>query len=117
MGRILRRKLIDRPKSRTTDGETASEPQQGSSVPDKSSAASVGKQPMRAPVRYPGKRYVDMAAQFLREVRVELRKVTWPSRKQTIGSTIVVIVLVLIIAAFLGLVDTGLSGLVNVVLQ
>ncbi|MCP4628419.1 MAG: preprotein translocase subunit SecE [bacterium] len=55
--------------------------------------------------------------QFLREVRVELRKVTWPSRKQTVGSTVVVIVLVLIISAFLGVVDFGLSSLVQVVLQ
>jgi preprotein translocase subunit SecE len=28
--------------------------------------------------------------QFLREVKVELKKVTWPSRKQTVGSTVVV---------------------------
>lgn len=55
--------------------------------------------------------------QFLREVKVELKKVTWPSRKQTIGSTVVVIVLVMIISAFLGLVDMGLSSLVRVVLQ
>jgi len=55
--------------------------------------------------------------QFLREVKVELKKVTWPSRKQTIGSTLVVIILVMIISAFLGLVDMGLSSLVRVVLQ
>ncbi|CAB5100417.1 Protein translocase subunit SecE [Olavius algarvensis associated proteobacterium Delta 3] len=55
--------------------------------------------------------------QFLREVKVELKKVTWPSRKQTIGSTVVVIVLVIIISSFLGLVDMGLSSLVRVVLQ
>ena len=69
------------------------------------------------PVNFPGKQYVDTSIQFLREVRVELRKVTWPSRKQTIGSTIVVIVLVLIISIFLGAVDQGLSYLVNVVLH
>ena len=57
------------------------------------------------------------AAQFLREVKVELKKVTWPSRKQTIGSTAVVIVIVLIISLFLGLVDIGLSSLVRVILQ
>ena len=57
------------------------------------------------------------AAQFLREVKVELKKVTWPSRKQTIGSTAVVIVIVLIISLFLGLVDIGLSSLIRVILQ
>jgi preprotein translocase subunit SecE len=55
--------------------------------------------------------------QFLREVKIELKKVTWPSRKQTIGSTAVVIVLVLIISLFLGFVDIGLSNLIRVVLQ
>jgi preprotein translocase subunit SecE len=45
------------------------------------------------------------------------KKVTWPSRKQTIGSTVVVLVLVTIIAFFLGAVDIGLSSLVKLVLQ
>jgi preprotein translocase subunit SecE len=53
---------------------------------------------------------------FFREVRSELKKVTWPNRKQTAGSTVVVIILVFIIAAFLGLFDFGLSKLVQIVL-
>lgn len=55
--------------------------------------------------------------QFLREVRVELKKVTWPSRKQTVGSTIVVLILVLIISVFLGSVDFLLSTLFQTLLQ
>jgi preprotein translocase subunit SecE len=55
--------------------------------------------------------------QFLREVKVELKKVAWPSRKQTVGSTVVVIILVFIISAFLGVVDMVLSKLVQLVLQ
>ena len=55
--------------------------------------------------------------QFLREVKIELKKVTWPSRKQTVGSTAVVIILITIIAFFLGAVDIGLSALVKLVLQ
>ena len=55
--------------------------------------------------------------QFLREVKVELKKVAWPSRKQTLGSTAVVLILVFIISAFLGVVDMGLSSLVRLVLQ
>ena len=54
--------------------------------------------------------------QFLREVKVELKKVTWPTRKQTIGSTAVTIVLVMIISAFLGVVDFGLSKMIQVLL-
>jgi preprotein translocase subunit SecE len=56
------------------------------------------------------------AIQFLREVKVELKKVAWPTRKQTIGSTVVVIVLVMIISFFLGVVDIGLSSLIRVTL-
>ncbi len=54
--------------------------------------------------------------QFLREVRIELKKVTWPSRKDTIYATIVVLVCVFIFGFFLGLVDLGLSRLVRLVL-
>ena len=60
---------------------------------------------------------IQAAIQYLREVKIELKKVTWPSRKQTIGSTAVVIALVLIISMFLGAVDIGLSNLIRVVLQ
>ena len=63
------------------------------------------------------RRRFDRAVQFLREVKIELKKVTWPSRKQTLGSTVVVIVLVLIVSVFLGVVDVALSSLVRVVLQ
>ena len=55
--------------------------------------------------------------QFLREVKIELKKVTWPSRKETLASTAVVIILVIIISSFLGLVDMGLSNLIRFVLR
>ena len=60
--------------------------------------------------------FIQKGMEFLREVRVELKKVTWPSRKQTAGSTLVVIILVFILGAFLGLVDISLSKLVQIVL-
>lgn len=60
---------------------------------------------------------VQKSVQFLREVKIELKKVTWPTRKQTFGSTIVVIVLVMIISLFLGLVDVSLSKLMQAVLR
>ncbi|OEU45261.1 MAG: preprotein translocase subunit SecE [Desulfobacterales bacterium S7086C20] len=55
--------------------------------------------------------------QFLREVKIELKKVSWPSRKETMASTVVVIILVIIVSAFLGLVDVGLSSLIGVILH
>ena len=59
----------------------------------------------------------EVAMQFLREVRTELKKVTWPSRKDTLSGTVVVLVAVIIIALFLGIVDYGLSGLVKQLLR
>ena len=61
-------------------------------------------------------RYFGNWIQFLREVKIELSKVTWPSRKQTVGSTVVVIVFVFVIAFFLGMVDIGLSSLLRLIL-
>ena len=46
---------------------------------------------------------------FLRQVRQEVTKVTWPSRKETIISTIMVFVMVVIMAIFFFLVDQVLS--------
>jgi preprotein translocase subunit SecE len=62
------------------------------------------------------RKYLDISVQFLREVRVELKKVTWPSRKQTIGATTVVLLLVLLVSIFLGIVDFGLSSLIRLVI-
>lgn len=55
--------------------------------------------------------------QFLRDVRSELRKVTFPSRKETLASTIVVVVVVFIIAVYLGIVDFGLSLVLSSILK
>lgn len=56
------------------------------------------------------------ARQYLREVVYELRKVVWPSRKETIGTTSVVLVIVAISGVFLGIVDVILSRLVRLVI-
>jgi preprotein translocase subunit SecE len=54
--------------------------------------------------------------QFLKEAKVELKKVTWPTPKQTLASTSVVIVVVVIISLFLGVVDFGLSKIIRLAL-
>jgi len=46
---------------------------------------------------------------FLREVRLEMKKVTWPTRKEISGSTVVVIITVIIVAMYLGIVDNVLQ--------
>ncbi len=54
---------------------------------------------------------------FFNEVKVELKKVIFPSREEVIGSTKIVIITVLIIAIFLGLVDRIISKLVEMFLM
>ena len=63
------------------------------------------------------KQKFEAAKQFLREVKTELKKVTWPSRKDTLSGTLVVLVAVFIIAIFLGIVDSGLSNAVKELLK
>ena len=62
------------------------------------------------------KTIVARSMQFLRESRAELRKVTWPTPKEALASTSVVIVVVIIVSMFLGVVDFGLTKLVRLVL-
>jgi preprotein translocase subunit SecE len=55
-------------------------------------------------------------AKFLQEVRQEVARVTWPSRKETTVTTGMVFVMVFIAAVFFFLVDQALSHIVRVVL-
>ena len=48
--------------------------------------------------------------QFVLEARVELRKVFWPSRKETLNTTVVVLVFVAIASVFFWLLDLGLAS-------
>lgn len=52
------------------------------------------------------------ARRFLTEVRAELSRVTWPTRREVWATTIVVIVISVIIGLYLYLVDLSLSALV-----
>ena len=53
---------------------------------------------------------------FLQEVRREVGKVSWPSRKETTISTVMVFIFVTIAALFFFLVDQALAALVKLVL-
>ena len=61
--------------------------------------------------------YVAKVTTFLQEVQAETKKVTWPSRRDTLGSTLVVIVAVFVIAGFLGIIDFGLSLLIGTLIK
>ena len=54
---------------------------------------------------------------FLKEVKIELKKVVFPSREEVIDSTKIVVILVLIVSVFLGIIDLGLSTLIERILR
>jgi len=53
---------------------------------------------------------------FLQEVKEELGKVTWPTRKETVATAWVVIVIVLLISLYLGACDIILAKLMRLIL-
>ena len=60
---------------------------------------------------------ISKAVEFLRNVKIELKKVTWPGKKDAYGSTLAVIVLVLGVTLFLWGVDRLLSSAIGIVLR
>jgi preprotein translocase subunit SecE len=52
-------------------------------------------------------------SEFLKEVRLETKKVNWPSRKETIKYTLIIVGVSLIVAVFLGGLDFIFSLLLN----
>ena len=50
---------------------------------------------------------------FARESAIEVRKVVWPTRKETIQTTVTVFILVVLMAAFLWIVDVGFLWMVK----
>ena len=54
-------------------------------------------------------------AQFIQEVRQEMSRVTWPSRKETLTTTAMVFVMVFIAAGFFFLIDQMFSAAVRLV--
>ena len=60
---------------------------------------------------------VPRSVTFLQEVWAEIKKVHWPSRKETYAATAVVLVVVGIVALFLGTVDFALSQIIQAILR
>ena len=126
MGRLQRKKTSKKkkkPEANTGSSPAAVQPSvvkpSGGPAADVQKTA-VSKKPaagVKPVATKPKENIISKSIQFLREVKVELKKVAWPTRKQTFGSTLVVIILVTIIAFFLGAVDIGLSSLVKLVLR
>ncbi len=57
------------------------------------------------------------ARNFLSDVKAELKKVTWPSRKETISTAWVVVVIILLISFYLGICDLFLTKILKAVIR
>ena len=128
MARLLRKKPASIKKKRKEADEPASAGRNNTAGEPAAAAAEEEKRkPAQAPAKFISKskpvavkrdkNFIDKSVQFLREVKVELKKVSWPTRKQTFGSTMVMLVLVMVVAFFLGVVDIVLSSVIRAVLH
>ena len=54
--------------------------------------------------------------EFMQQVRTEVSKVTWPTRKETMITTVMVLIMVFISAIFFLLADQVLSWIVRITL-
>jgi preprotein translocase subunit SecE len=55
-------------------------------------------------------------AQFINQVRAETAKVSWPTRKETITTAVMVVIMTTLLAVFFFAVDSGFGGLVKFLL-
>jgi preprotein translocase subunit SecE len=117
MGRLIRKKPVKK-KSAAKDIKK-SKPSESIATQSKDiKKSSSAFQPQVKPVIKERKdNLFSKAVQFLKEVKVEIKKVVWPTKKQTLASTLAVLVLIIIISLFLGLVDTFLSWVVGFILR
>ena len=58
--------------------------------------------------------YVEKTKNYFKEVRIEMAKVKWPTRQETINYTVIVIAVSLAVAAFLGTLDFVFTYLLNI---
>jgi preprotein translocase subunit SecE len=56
------------------------------------------------------------ARNFLQEVKIELGKVTWPTRKETVATSWVVVLIIVLISLYLGACDVVLAKLMRLIL-
>ena len=58
---------------------------------------------------------MEKVKKYYKETVSELRKMTWPTKDELIGSTIVTVVVSLIISLFIGVVDRSLTAMVKII--
>lgn len=106
--------------------ETDVDVQSGSAPADSAKAGKPAVQKMpRTPVKKTGEKkaasdgavkgFFSRSMQFLREAKGELKKVKWPTKKELLASTAVVIALSLLVAFYLGLIDFILIKIIRLI--
>jgi preprotein translocase SecE subunit len=61
--------------------------------------------------------WISDARQYLAEVQVEWKKITWPPQNEALAGTVSVVVVVAIVTTVLSIVDYGLSVIMQAVVQ
>jgi preprotein translocase subunit SecE len=56
-------------------------------------------------------------SEFFQEAWQELRKVHWPSRKETYAATLVVIIVVILVSLYLAVIDLGLTKAIQTIVD
>ncbi len=62
------------------------------------------------------KKIIDSIKEFLTDVKTETKKITFPTREDTMGTTMVVVVLVLIAAVYMWVLDMSFSTIIAKIL-
>ncbi len=63
------------------------------------------------------KKQPNKVAKYFKDLKSEFKKVVWPTKKQLINNSTVVLVTIAIIGIFVGLLDTGLGFLLKFLLS
>ncbi|KYO69295.1 preprotein translocase subunit SecE [Thermovenabulum gondwanense] len=64
-----------------------------------------------------GEGFLKRSGKFFKEVRSELKKVTWPTRQELVSSTIVVVTSVALVGLFIWIVDSFLVKILELILR
>ncbi|MDR1242207.1 MAG: preprotein translocase subunit SecE [Deltaproteobacteria bacterium] len=89
-------------------------------TPVRASSAAAGPEKKAAEKKNPGKAAsepgkLEQARTFFEDSKAELKKVTWPNKKEIRITTVAVLILVTVMAIFLGIMDFGLVKAVEVI--
>jgi preprotein translocase subunit SecE len=109
-------------QERSHSGETAQNVSRADSPLSREDKVEKGRNNQVGPKREPERKkedkgsmlkYLSVASQFLRESRMEMKKVKWPTRKELLASTGAVIILSLLVGLYLGIIDFGLIKIIK----